>query len=1082
MRRRSAALLSIAFFAAPGWPEDLFSGQSRQRGISAAEPHVYHLEVSGEPVLVLVEQQGIDLVVEASKPDGQEKLKVDSPNSRWGPEVLVLAAGSPDRYQVEIRPGPGSAPGRYTIRVEELSNGTETDARRASALAAMSRAGQLVPGPPETQGEVLALYREALAAWRALGERRWEAETLLDIAAREQQTGDLRAAVADGRQALALWRDLAEPRRVAAALSVLGLAFLGSGEIDSARSAMDEALALWRSLGESSEEEETRKQLCLLEQTGGSLPSALACYRDLLALYQGRGNSAGEAAVLNNLGGVYDLLGEPDAALENYRKALAVWQALGDRTEEAKTLNNLAVIHRALGEWQEALRIYGQTREILAATARRSSQATLLNNVGFTYLTLGEPDRALAFLEDALRMRREMGERPNEVITLNNLGLTWRHLGETGKALDHHRQALKLAEALGEGRQQAMSRLRLGEAYLESGDAADPVAALRELEPALAFFRDTGMRGREAQALQVQGRALALAGRPGDALPRLREVLERSRALRDRAGEAEVLHALARVERTLGLLDEARGHAEQAVARVEELRSGFVSPDLRAAFLATRRRAYELRIDLLMDRHFADLRGGHDRLAFEVSEQARARTLLDALRSGRTGSAAPAALLERRESLRRRMSAKADQQLKQTGARAEALGREIETLMAELDGVEAEIRRQDPEYAAFSQPRPIGVDEVSALLDPGTLLLEYSLGEERSFLWAVGSGPGSARLRSFVLPPRKEIEGLVRQAYEELSTVGSGITRQREVIETLSGMLLGPVRDEVEGIQRLIVVPDGALHILPFAALRAPGDGQDLLLKHHEVVYIPSGTTLALQRQRLERRTPAPKWAAVLADPVFSPDDERFGAPVRPGQVAGPLPAFARLSSSRREAEEISALAPSEVRSELDFAASRETLLSGKLDDYRVVHFATHGVADTRNQELSGLVLSLVDKAGRPQEGFLGVNDIYELNLSADLVVLSGCRTALGKEVRGEGLMGLTRGFLHAGVPRVVGSLWPVQDRATAELMSRFYKAMWQGRLSPAAALREAQLSLSRERRYLDPYSWAGFVLQGDWR
>jgi len=157
-------------------------------------------------------------------------------------------------------------------------------------------------------------------------------------------------------------------------------------------------------------------------------------------------------------------------------------------------------------------------------------------------------------------------------------------------------------------------------------------------------------------------------------------------------------------------------------------------------------------------------------------------------------------------------------------------------------------------------------------------------------------------------------------------------------------------------------------------------------------------------------------------------------------------------------------------------------VLSGELHAYRVVHFATHGIADTRNPELTGLVLSLVDAAGKPREGFLGLSDIYDLDLAADLVVLSGCRTALGKEVRGEGLMGLTRGFLYAGVPRVVGSLWPVQDRTTAELMSRFYKAMWQRGMPPAAALRDAQSSLSRDPRYRNPHSWAGFVLQGDWR
>jgi CHAT domain-containing protein len=398
------------------------------------------------------------------------------------------------------------------------------------------------------------------------------------------------------------------------------------------------------------------------------------------------------------------------------------------------------------------------------------------------------------------------------------------------------------------------------------------------------------------------------------------------------------------------------------------------------------------------------------------------------------------------------------------------------------------------------------------------MLLEYSLGEDRSFLWTIEPG----RVRSFPLPAQAKIERLARQVYREMSQAESGSPRSGQAAERLSQILLGPVWADraarnAPPLQRLVVVPDGALALLPFAALPVPDPGRSWkspgtllpLLERAEVVSIPSATTLAVQRQRTKERAPASQWqwAAVFGDPVYAADDPRVarrGADERsiPGRARGAKPAatsarrgrqggigragalsLPRLAATGGEAKAIQALAPAgKVKLVLGLDANRETVLAGNLRGFRVLHFATHALADTENPERSGLVLSMVDAEGRPREGFLGLSDIYDLDLDAGLVVLSGCRTALGREVRGEGLMGLTRGFQYAGVPRVVASLWPVEDRSTAELMKRFYQAMWRRDhpLAPAAALREAQRWLRQDFR--DPHSWAGFVLQGDWR
>jgi len=305
------------------------------------------------------------------------------------------------------------------------------------------------------------------------------------------------------------------------------------------------------------------------------------------------------------------------------------------------------------------------------------------------------------------------------------------------------------------------------------------------------------------------------------------------------------------------------------------------------------------------------------------------------------------------------------------------------------------------------------------------------------------------------------------------------------------------------GTKRLIVVADGALEAIPFAALpdpsAEPGKAPPLLTRH-EIVQLPSASILATLRRELADRLPAPRRIAVLADPVFTSDDPRLQGAA--GKVAGTapraeapgwdlersardlgLPRLPRLPSTGDEAKVIRDLVPEGLRFEaLGFLASRATVLSGELRRYRVLHFATHGLLNPKHPELSGLVLSLFDQQGQPQDGFLRAHEICQLNLPAELVVLSACQTGLGDEVQGEGLIGLTRSFMYAGAPRVLVSLWNVSDRGTAELMKRFYQALLHESLPPAAALRKAQLSMLAEEPWSAPYYWAPFVFQGEWR
>ncbi|MEA2692954.1 MAG: hypothetical protein QOJ16_2341, partial [Acidobacteriota bacterium] len=863
---------------------------------------------------------------------------------------------------------------------------------------------------------------------------------------------------------------------------------------------LGQAVALDQARGDRMAEATALANLCLVQHSLGDLAVALPCYERALGIFRDAGDSGREALVENGIGGIYDGLGEPAKALDSYGRALAVFTSAGDRQGQAQALNNLAVVHGELGEAGPALARYAAALALFRELGDRLREASALHNLGITYLGLGALERSRSYLEQALDLRRATGDRRGEAITLLSLGAVRARSGEGQAALDLDARALALARVVGDRGTEATALALLGEERLAQGDSK---AALAELSQALERVRAVGDRRREAAVLHQMGRAQAGAGEPERALASLGSALTLRRAVGDRAGEAATLTALARIEHRLGRSPEARRRAAAAVALVESLRSDVGSPELRAAFLATQREAFELEIDLLMELDRQEPGRGHAAAALVVGERARSRTLVELLQEAGADvrQGVDPDLRRRQRELAQRLGAKARRRVElassSRGREPADAERELQGLLAAAEEVEAEIRAKSPRYASLTQPRPLDAAEIEALLDPGTLLLEYALGEERSFLWAVE--PGS--VTGYELPGRARIEAAARAAYGRLRTQQQGGPEADAAVAELGRLLLGPVADRLrDGERRLVIVPDGALEYIPFAALPEPGPSPDggiggmgglppPLLVRHEVVSLPSASVLAVQRRELAARGAAPLAVAVLADPVFSREDARVAAaagspaPMAPRGIEADFAGLARLPATRREAESIAALVPpGEALLALDFEASRETALAPGLARYRAVHFATHGVIDAREPRLSGLVLSLVGADGQPREGFLGLPDIYNLELGADLVVLSGCETALGREVRGEGLVGLTRGFFYAGARRVVASLWRVEDRATAELMARFYRALLTAGRSPAAALRQAQLAIRAERRWREPYFWAPFVLQGDWR
>jgi CHAT domain-containing protein len=612
-----------------------------------------------------------------------------------------------------------------------------------------------------------------------------------------------------------------------------------------------------------------------------------------------------------------------------------------------------------------------------------------------------------------------------------------------------------------------------------------------------------GRGDRLATALRALGALHRNAGDPVAASRCLNEALQLSRAIRDRNGEADGLSQVAKLAYDRADFAEAGEQAHQALAGYESIRQGVLSPALRASVVASVRDVQEVEIEALARLHAQHPEAGYGAAALLASERGRARSLLEML--GESGAeirrGVDGALLDRERQLERLISAKAAWQVRRLSAtpndaEAAAAGQDLDALTLELEQVQARIRATSPQYAALAQPAPIDLTEIQdRVLDDDTVLLEYALGARKSFLWAVTR----TSMDLYELPGRSIIEASAKRVYDLLTarngkpaneSPGARSARVRDsddvyldAAREASRILLRPAARRIAN-KRLLIVAESVLKYLPFGALPDP-ETDEPLIATHEIVTAPSASVVATLRQQTADRRPAENALVVLADPVFNAEDPRVGSlratALRSSSDSG-IQDFVRLRFSRVEAEAIARFAPGPTRKALDFDASRESVLRGDLASYRIVHFATHSLLNDEHPELSGVVLSLVDRNGQPKDGFLRLYDIYNLRLGADLVVLSACRTALGHEIKGEGLIGLTRGFLYAGAPRVIATLWEIDDRTTAEAMKLFYEGMLARGERPAQALRSAQIALWRTKGWSAPYYWAAFTLEGEWR
>ncbi|NJM63071.1 MAG: CHAT domain-containing protein, partial [Oscillatoriales cyanobacterium RU_3_3] len=796
-------------------------------------------------------------------------------------------------------------------------------------------------------------------------------------------------------------------------------------------------------------------------------------------------------------------------ALEHYNRSLSVSRELGFRSQEAGTLNNMAVVYLALGETQKALEYFSQSLSLTKTLGDRSSEAVTLSNIGKLYSDLGEKQKALEYYQQSLSLSQAVGDRSAQANILNSLGTVYSELGDRDKALEYYHQSLHLSREMGDRRGGSLTFNNIGRIYDDSGDKQK---ALEYFNTALGLSREIGDRSGEATILKNIGLVYLKSAEKQTALDYFNQSAIVSRAVSNRGLEAVNLFGMAYVKRDLGNLDRALKDIEAAIEIIENLRTKIASPELRSSYFATVQDYYKFYIDLLMQLHKTHPKSRYDRKALEASERSRARSLLELLQESNANirEGISPDLLQQEESLqqeldaieKRRIEAVTSPNPSQT--KIDEIDKQRLALLQQYQQIQTQIRSTSPRYAALTQPKPLTLPELQKqILDNNTILLQYSLGKERSYLWVVTS----TGITSYELPKQADIETAARDFLDAITNpvVRDFPKRVAEASSNLSQLILQPAAAQL-GNKRLLIVPDGILHYTPFAALTIPQlaeqNTNNFLILQHEIITLPSASTLGILRQNYADRKPPNQTLAILADPVFSPDDDRLKGKLTPetteklqsnnlglnlslrtSDLAWPPK---RLPFTRQETQKIletlDKLPAISSSNKLDFDASRTNATDGSLVNYQIVHFATHGIANSSNPELSGILMSMVDDKGNLVNGFLRLGDIFNLKLAAKLVVLSACQTGLGQNIQGEGMVGLTRGFMYAGAQRVAVSLWNVDDEGTSVLMQKFYQKMVQEKLAPAAALRAAQMEMMSQEKWNSPYYWAAFMLQGEWK
>lgn len=905
-------------------------------------------------------------------------------------------------------------------------------------------------------------------------------------------------AIAIYRKAMDVLRNTPDVQARVDTLNGLAAAYKHLGKYAEATSVLDQAIVLSDRNGyvEGKAEALLIRPFCIPNKF-----EALQNAEESLELWKSTNQKMGQAKAYMIVGEYQMIQNNLLQASRNYETAQKLWEELNVPNQFAECLINLGFIEYRKGAWQASLSFYIQAQHLIVDEAAEPyMMGQMKAGLAEAFIESGLPSTGLDRYREALEYYRQMNS-PGPVAGMQwGIGTAHYYLGNYSEALGMLKSTRTEALALENFMLAALCDDFTGRSYYELQDYP---AALRHYQAALDGFMTSGNPMEAARSVALMGQVYQRLGNFQNARTHYLRALASFQKLSDQVNEAATLYALGSLELEQNSVDAAEQHLKQSIEITEKMRRVSLNSDLTAAFSARVHERYEKYIDCKMRKYAASQAQDLVKDAFETSELSRARSLAELLHATQANlfSGLDPQVADQEKRLRGFLNDNQNAKIRllsrefQT-AELKALESEYQRLKAEHDQLLQNIRRLDSTYEQVIQPSAWDLRKIQdrVIADDHTVLLEFSIGSEKSYVWAVTR----SGIKSYELPNEEIIDPLARRVHKLLSSppMNDAEHNLSSAAQDLARVILWPASEHLDK-DRIIVVADGVLNYVPFQILPSPSSNK-LLVEDAEIINAPSASIFGELREEAAHRQRATNLLAAFGDPVFAADYQTKNAEdneqlIATAQLRSALrdndlneetfdrSALTRLFYAKRELDSLREVAGERTLIVREYDATRERFLNTDLTQFEILHLVTHGYFNPKYPQNSGFVLTDVDRNQKHMQGFIGLREIYELRAPVLLVVLSACQTALGENVRGEGLMGMTRGFMHAGASSVVASLWEVDDRATAELMKLFYSNMLQHGMKTGEALRAAQNTIRQRPEWRAPHYWAAFTLQGEY-